>query len=62
MTIVEEIQKLKQEKNAVIQSILDNSFNAILTLNQDGIILRGNGQLKRYFKENGEKLVGKSLV
>lgn len=59
--IIAKSRRELKEKNAVIQSILDNSFNAILTLNQDGIILRGNGQLKRYFKENGEKLVGKNI-
>lgn len=59
--IIAKSRRELQEKNDVIQSILDNSFNAILTLDQDGTIHRGNGQLKRYFKQDAEKLIGQNI-
>jgi len=50
-----------REKNEEIQNILDNSFNAMISLDKKGVIVNGNGQLKRYFKQALPDIIGKSI-
>lgn len=50
-----------REKNEEIQNLLDNSFNAVLTLDLDGNIHNANGQLKRHFKRDMHEILGKSI-
>lgn len=64
LLLAEEIaqsRRLLQEKKEAIQTILDNSFHAILTLDCQGTILQGNGQVKRYFKKAPAQLEGESI-
>ena len=50
-----------REKNEEIQNILDNSFNAILSLDREGVIRQGNGQVKQYFKQELQEIIGKKI-
>lgn len=59
--VLAQSRKQLQEKNDEIQNILDNSFNAVISMDRDGIIRQGNGQLKRYFKRDLNDIIGKSI-
>lgn len=59
--ILAQSRKQLQEKNDEIRNILDNSFNAVISMDREGIIRQGNGQLKRYFKRDLNDIIGKSI-
>ena len=59
--ILADSRRQLQEKNEEIQNLLDNSFHAVIVVNQEGIIARGNGQLRKYFKHDLHGIVGKNI-
>lgn len=54
-------QRGLREKNEVIQSLLNNSFHAILTIDREGRVQNGNGQLRRHFQCDLQELLGKDI-